>query len=815
MSLPLRHPLENVSSLDRVFEDLLVRFVINCPPEDLSSVERELFHFEEASWFYTDFVKLMNPTLPSFKIKSFAKNIIRLCPLVWNWDIHADEALQKFSQYKKSIPVRGAAIFNEKLNKILLVKGTESDSWSFPRGKISKDEDDVACCVREVREEIGFDLTDYIDENQFIERNIQGKNYKIFIISGVSENYNFKPQVRNEIEKIEWRDFRKIQKTMHKSSVRYYLINSMMRPLSMWVRRQKHIIGDDQLRQYAEDQLKLLLGITKEEQVDPGRELLNMLHSAVQQQEEKPENPQETAKGEPTIPTAAAPMVNQMMFPQIMPPAVMGFRPFAPFPFMNGNVPPFMGPHRAPGIPPIDTQQHPQQHQHGTLPTPLGPGNPPQAIPTPDVSSLSRPAFAQEQLNENHQRSDTSSKQLLELLNSKNRSEQQRERPDPNESTQEEDSTPPGSASSDLLNILKKSQLKSEPLVTPYSQNNGHEKLPSQDEYEEFESSSEGSINEDNQQEDDEPNSKSDSDGYEDFESDVSEEHFKEPTPPPKPVAQEAVKQDINKEPKEPKEFKGANHHIGFREESPAPTEGAKPKPKIKLLKRGENLADVLPKQSPPLSTSEKSPSSEDLLGLLKKPHNSSKPQESSEESLKQTGEPVRQVSVPPVNQSPLHFSQQPDVQHHQQQPENILPQFPQPIDIAVPKLQQSPEEELLGMLRKGQSPQPQQDDLNNQESDSHRLLEVLKNRTKRNSIGSPLSEPSASPHNFTNVNPVLPSDSHAASSELLGILRRPINGNSSSPSQVPYGSMGDLFKTDSSYGASPSNELLGILHRK
>nr|2JVB_A Chain A, mRNA-decapping enzyme subunit 2 [Saccharomyces cerevisiae] len=146
---------------------------------------------------------------------------------------------------KKSIPVRGAAIFNENLSKILLVQGTESDSWSFPRGKISKDENDIDCCIREVKEEIGFDLTDYIDDNQFIERNIQGKNYKIFLISGVSEVFNFKPQVRNEIDKIEWFDFKKISKTMYKSNIKYYLINSMMRPLSMWLRHQRQIKNED------------------------------------------------------------------------------------------------------------------------------------------------------------------------------------------------------------------------------------------------------------------------------------------------------------------------------------------------------------------------------------------------------------------------------------------------------------------------------------------------------------------------------------------------------------------------------------------
>lgn len=357
MSLPLRHSLENVSSLDRALEDLLVRFIINVPAEDSSSVERELFHFEEASWFYTDFIRIMNPTLPSLKIKSFANHIIQLCPLVWKWDIKADQALHKFSLYKKTIPVRGAAIFNQKLNKILLVQGTESDSWSFPRGKISKDEDDVDCCIREVKEEIGFDLTSYIQKDQFIERNIQGKNYKIFIVFNIPDDFDFKPQVRNEIEKIEWKDFRKIMKSINKSNngVKYYLINSMIRPLAMWVKRQRQIKGDDKLKAYAEEQLKLMLGLTKSEIIetsDPGRELLNMLHSTVQgtpmKKESKDSGSASQDDHESPLPNPAAnlqpnmllPSLNasNMMMPQMNQHFIPGVQPFAPnfpnFPFM-------------------------------------------------------------------------------------------------------------------------------------------------------------------------------------------------------------------------------------------------------------------------------------------------------------------------------------------------------------------------------------------------------------------------------------------------------------------------------------------------
>lgn len=827
MSLPLRHPLENVSSLDRVFEDLLVRFVINCPPEDLSSVERELFHFEEASWFYTDFVKLMNPTLPSFKIKSFAKNIIRLCPLVWKWDIQADEALQKFSQYKKSIPVRGAAIFNEKLNKILLVKGTESDSWSFPRGKISKDEDDVACCIREVREEIGFNLSDYIDENQFIERNIQGKNYKIFIISGVPESYDFKPHVRNEIEKIEWRDFRKIQKTMHKSSVRYYLINSMMRPLSMWVRRQRHIIGDDQLRQYAEDQLKLLLGITKEEQVDPGRELLNMLHSAVQQQEEKQENLQEVSEEDSNTPPPAAPIVNQMLFPPVIPPTVMGFRPFAPFPFMNGNVPPFLGPQRPPDLPPVDNQQN-SQPQEGAVSTPLTVGNPPQPIPRPDVSSLSRPPFAQDEHSNQCQKPESSSKQLLELLNSKKQAEQQNQSSDTNKRSEETHVRPPEAASSDLLRILKNPQSQSKPSDIPHHKSNTNDESTSADEYEDFESGSEASSDESDQQEQQEEQEqqeqqkyqdRSNHEGYEDFESDASEEHFRGTSPPPELTPERTPAKDISKKLKESNAFKvseasrEASRTTLPKEDSSASTESVKPKPKIKLLKRGENLADVLPKESPSATSNGKSPSSEDLLGLLRKPQNNSKPQDSPKQSPKKTEPSLKQGSSPFVSQSPLHLSQQ--AQEPQQQTSIPLPQASQQTKPAVNKFQQSPEEELLGMLKSSQRPQPQREDQNGPQNDSHQLLNLLNNRPQRNSVVSPPSDASASPHDMTNAKPVAQSVSHAGSSELLDILKKPVNGNSQSPSQIPYGFLGGPLRRGSSYGAAASNELLGILHRK
>lgn len=847
MSLPLRHALENVTSPDRVLEDLLVRFIINCPPEDLSSVERELFHFEEASWFYTDFVKIMNPTLPSLKIKSFAQNVIRLCPLVWKWDIKADEALQKFSQYKKSIPVRGAAIFNEKLSKILLVQGTESDSWSFPRGKISKDEDDVACCIREVREEIGFDITDYIDENQFIERNIQGKNYKIYIVSGVPENYLFKPQVRNEIAKIEWRDFKKMSRTMSKSNVKYYLVNSMMRPLSMWLRRQKQIVGDDQLKSYAEEQLKLLLGITKEEQVDPGRELLNMLHTAVQSNEDKTEPSQalsdnisnDTAQIAPTLmmptnlsgPPPPAPGFSQPFGP------LMGFQPFAPFPFVNGSMK-FISPQMVPsGMPPLHPMTQ-MPHGNGGIPIPT----PENVLPTPDVSSLSKPVFAQQQTAS----SPSTSKQLLDLLKTRKKEESstiistnakpkvtilKREHP----KMESEDT-----ASADLLNIIKgsgttseiaeKNQLSnssdSETLLKilkrPAQHQNNKEFTGTQrylsDNYakaldeeaslldeitnresEGFEDSSNNEIDEDENEIRRQPFDTSsgsnkngfDNDEYEDFESsseadeeDELEEVEREEKPPLGSTASEVLKENRFKD--------GDVPHKDEYNESAASTDGkqasadsTKPKPKFKLLKRGENLNDILP-DSQPVPSSPLHPAAIESL----------------------SNNPLLDI----LRRAPVD-----DNQTHQQAPVEF-------------EKQQSPEEELMGMLNKNKNPNrivPEINQMNSHVSPqlpSTNLLDFLKN--------GPPAQPGysettnniqfSSPQDISlNDNGTGGINSQAASSELLGILKRPSNSNATQINanvrniSSPHEMINDPLLQGTAYNKPASNELLNILHRR
>ncbi|CAN3363277.1 m7GpppN-mRNA hydrolase [Diutina catenulata] len=277
MSIPLLNGLAH-QSVDHVMEDLLVRFVVNCPDEDLSSIERVFFQVEEAQWFYTDFVRLLDPKLPPMKMKQFAGKMLEKAPLIWKWGDPGD-ALARFGHYKSTIPVRGVACFNPDFSKVLLVKGTDSNSWSFPRGKISKGESDIECAVREAEEEIGFNARQHINENDVMERTIRGKNYKIYLARNVPETFNFAPKARNEISQIQWFDVKSLVKKVKQSPNQFFIVETMMKPLQKWINQQKGVVAEEELMYRAEMALKELLGLTKplEKTDDAGRELLNIL----------------------------------------------------------------------------------------------------------------------------------------------------------------------------------------------------------------------------------------------------------------------------------------------------------------------------------------------------------------------------------------------------------------------------------------------------------------------------------------------------------------------------------------------------------
>ena len=242
-------------------DDLCVRFIIHLPKEDLSSVARICFQVEEAQWFYEDFIRPLDPSLPSMSLRSFCLRIFQHCPLLapFSAENHM-RAFDEFMQYKTRVPVRGAILLNEAMDSTVLVKGWKKGAnWSFPRGKINKDEDDLDCAVREVYEETGFDIKQAgvvpkDDEVKYIQISMREQQIRLYVFRNIPMDTVFEPKTRKEISKVEWYKlselpaFRKKGNNSHddgpaaaaaSNANKFYMVAPFLVPLKKWVVQQR------------------------------------------------------------------------------------------------------------------------------------------------------------------------------------------------------------------------------------------------------------------------------------------------------------------------------------------------------------------------------------------------------------------------------------------------------------------------------------------------------------------------------------------------------------------------------------------------
>jgi len=238
-----------------------VRFIINLPQEELESVERICFQVEEAQWFYEDFIRPLDPDLPSLNLRNFCLRIFQHCPLLSQFSsYHHSTAFSEFLAYKTRVPVRGAIMLNHDMDAVVLVKGWKKGAnWSFPRGKINKDEPDLDCAIREVYEETGYDIHEASlvakDENvKFIEITMREQHMRLYVFRGVLMDTEFEPKTRKEISKVQWyklSDLPTLKKGKNQqegkadelanNANKFYMVAPFLNPLKKWIAQQKKL----------------------------------------------------------------------------------------------------------------------------------------------------------------------------------------------------------------------------------------------------------------------------------------------------------------------------------------------------------------------------------------------------------------------------------------------------------------------------------------------------------------------------------------------------------------------------------------------
>lgn len=239
-------------------EDLSSRFIVNLPSDELSSIERICFQVEQAHWFYEDFLRPLNPSLPSHGLRRFSSYLLHtasmIVPLIQRYitggsgqqDLEA--AFDEFLKYKTRVPVCGAILLAEDWNKCLLVKGWKSSAaWGFPKGKINQNEPERDCAIREVLEETGYDCSSLLpeDSKDYLDLTMREQRIRLYIVPGVKESTRFETLTRKEISKIAWFKLSDLP-TWKKSKDppagmggKFYLISPFIGRLKQWIHTNK------------------------------------------------------------------------------------------------------------------------------------------------------------------------------------------------------------------------------------------------------------------------------------------------------------------------------------------------------------------------------------------------------------------------------------------------------------------------------------------------------------------------------------------------------------------------------------------------
>ncbi|CAI0442758.1 unnamed protein product [Linum tenue] len=224
-----------------LLDDLCSRFVLNVPQEDQQSFERILFLVEYAHWFYEDNSVEKNPSLKSFSLKEFTTLLFNSCDILRPYVPHIENIFKDFTSYKVRVPVTGAIILDETYERCLLVKGWKGTSWSFPRGKKNKDEEDHACAIREVFEETGFDVSELLNKDEYIEEIFGQQRVRLYIIAGVKDDTTFAPQTKKEISEIAWQRLDELQpandNVISRSIIglKLYMVAPFLSSLKSWI----------------------------------------------------------------------------------------------------------------------------------------------------------------------------------------------------------------------------------------------------------------------------------------------------------------------------------------------------------------------------------------------------------------------------------------------------------------------------------------------------------------------------------------------------------------------------------------------------
>ncbi len=178
--------------------------------------------------------------LPNLSEQDFCYGILKNCEFLEGHLQRFEETYAEFSKYRRLVPTYGAVLLNKEMDKVVTVAHYDSGNKIFPKGKINQGESEIECAIREVYEEAGLDITELINEKEylFIE-GVDEKYLKLFVVAGIDENTPLKPTVSFEIEDVRFYSLTELENRCRKKDRAFKQIQQLIGLIIKWVQKKK------------------------------------------------------------------------------------------------------------------------------------------------------------------------------------------------------------------------------------------------------------------------------------------------------------------------------------------------------------------------------------------------------------------------------------------------------------------------------------------------------------------------------------------------------------------------------------------------
>ena len=232
--------------------ELFVRFILNAPEESFSNPEDFCLLLENAFYYCCDRIISISARFNSKESTQFEalcealfSQIPQLAPL----NVYSKQLFCTHRLHTRRANTAGCICYNKELTHVLVVhQYADSNLYSFPKGKMCKDESYVEAAIRETLEETGIDVSERIDETQYMIGKRKNKSdVKMFnVVLDKSLSDNFESPSPLEVSRIRLIKITEIPSKFQKKGLQPDPLTIMLKPqIIKWANAHRNSISSE------------------------------------------------------------------------------------------------------------------------------------------------------------------------------------------------------------------------------------------------------------------------------------------------------------------------------------------------------------------------------------------------------------------------------------------------------------------------------------------------------------------------------------------------------------------------------------------